>query len=156
MTGRRVIRGFRRLGIVLAAPFFLGGMMFLGTYGYSLVHAPNLVGPIQRSQVNAPQTIEPSSESKEILKQYGVEWPHNSEGKSTETPPIEPGSVLELFGFGPDGKPLAGVESAPTNISEKSYRNSDLFWVSSLFGVGASLFIVSLAIGWVVAGFAKE
>ena len=89
-SSQRVMRGFRRLGIVLAVPFLAASLVAGGLYVRAAIR--------------------------------DAQW-----------------ESLGTF-----------------DASYYAARNELLFWSGGLFAISAALFVMSLALGWVIAGFVRE
>jgi hypothetical protein len=175
MVDKRIIRGFRRLGIVLAIPFFAASIFCLAGYAYSVmtVQHPALPNPasLREPISNQPQDTKPLPPgAKEILKQYGVVWPPE---KPARPPPDDESEedFMRRWGIEP-AKPaercekqdllcefVAEADAVRLGANTKLAPHPDsmlLFWAAVLFGISAALFASSLGIGWTLAGFAKE
>jgi hypothetical protein len=133
MVGRRVQRGFRRFGIVLAAPFVLASATSVAVYIAS--------EPVPTAAESAP-TKTPADLSKltdaELLEILCL-------------PKLPPGFVLDRASLS---------KSAP---SQCKFKQADaardptpLYWAAGLSLSGVALFALSLALGWVLAGFARD
>lgn len=117
MTGQRVIRGFRRLGMVLAAPFLVAAVVQLGLWAYS--------GPSEWWKTDQVVTAAAS----------GDPWEKYLKPPSAAAlPPIPDGFELVRPARTPDQLIIAGL----------------------LAGAGTGLFLLCLALGWVIAGFVRD
>src|SRR6266568_4297469 len=150
MVGKRVMRGFRRLGIVLSVPFFLAGFVLIGIYPFS--SKPTAFAELPPGYVlDKPEPGDP--------------WPG-----VPVVPPAGKKSARGMFddlvpapkteGPADGGAILVGPQPKLTPVDYDPFaprRNSELLlWAGGLFAAATALFLFSIAVGWTLAGFASD
>lgn len=137
--GRRLIRGFRRIGIVAAAPCFAAAIVMAG-YG--------VVSDYQNAHRD------------DWWKNAPLAKPATKSGALTfdEFMPVKPGEPAKPTSGPWDAYRTPEPRLVPVDHDPfaKSELWSSLAWAGGIAAIGVLLFLTFFAIGWICAGFARD
>lgn len=158
MIGARIQRGFRRLGIFLGAPFFVGGAAMLIMYAIPTDTSWWKNDPIVAKR-NYFDRFDPPKKSSVFDDLPRLSCPAVSaeavvmvprEKSALEMTDAEICAMLELKKR--EGK-LQAVDFDPFKPTRDP---TALYWAGGLTASGVIIFVFCAGLGWIFAGFARE
>jgi hypothetical protein len=126
MTGRRIIRGFKRLGAVVAVPLWLIACAFIVVAGIAKYNQPPPI-PAAAAVLERPNSSKcyiNGVDYSACMNRYQIQWDAYLEREARK----------------------AAID-APFN---------DVVYAAIAAGAGAFWFVLCWAVGWMLAGFARD
>lgn len=160
MSGSRLQRGFRRIGIGLAVPCLVAAVVAIGFYAISSpVNWWEAYPLAPKSERNASPRVPTALPTKGYFDDIPDAPP--------SPPALEPGLLPDLPpGFVIDSPPsdkqpkIVLIPTRPGGLAKKTPAAArplePLYWAAGFTAAGGLLFTFFAGFGWVLAGFARD